>query len=263
MKQFGKLDEMSLEEVVGSLKAHDEKVNGQDEKGTGQLLFIEEEWVKREGTENLRLLLTREEWLKRSNKGATESSQTWRNKNTGGVQGGRGGRDKSRVRCFNYLGYGHYAADYRKSKKEKDTKIKANLALVQDDEPALLFTKTNEGEGKALLLNEGDVVPKLIDSINTKIESNVWYLDNGASNHMTGERNKFKELDESVTGKVKFGNGSTVEIKGKGVVSCKCKNREDIALRNVYFIPILCSNIVSLGQLSDPGKKVFLSSAYI
>ncbi|KAL8095336.1 hypothetical protein AgCh_036706 [Apium graveolens] len=168
---------------------------------TSAIEQFEEECVKREGTENPYLLLTREEWLKRSNKGVAESSQTWRNKNTGGVQGGRG-------------------ADCRKSKKKKDTKLEASLALIQDDEPALLFMETYEGEGKALLLNEGDVVPKLIDSIHTKIESNVWYLDNGASNHMTGERNKFKELDESVTGKVKFGDGSTVEIKGKGVVSC-------------------------------------------
>lgn len=195
MEQFGKVDEMSLEEAVGSLKVHDEKVNGQEEKATGQLLLTEEEWVKREGAENSRLLLTREEWLKKSNRGAAESSQAWRNKNIGGGQGGRGGRDKSRVRCFNCLGYGHYAVDCRKSKKEKDTKPEANLALVQDEEPALLFTEASENKDQKLLLNEGDVMPRLTDSINNKIESNVWYLDNGASNHMTGERKKFKELD--------------------------------------------------------------------
>lgn len=106
-------------------------------------------------------------------------------------------------------------------------------------------------------------MPKLTDSINNKIESNVWYLDNGASKHMTEEHNKFKELDESVAGKVKFGDGSTVKIKGKGVVSFKCKNGENIALRDVYFIPTLCSNIVSVGQLSEARKKVVLSGSYL
>ncbi|GJU75218.1 ribonuclease H-like domain, reverse transcriptase, RNA-dependent DNA polymerase [Tanacetum coccineum] len=42
-----------------------------------------------------------------------------------------------------------------------------------------------------------------------------WYLDNGASNHMTGMRDHFENLDEKVSGRVKFGDGSYIEIKGK------------------------------------------------
>lgn len=64
MEQFGKINEISFEEVVGSLKAHEEKLKGQSEKGTGHLLLTEEEWQKREASEG-KLLLTREEWLKR------------------------------------------------------------------------------------------------------------------------------------------------------------------------------------------------------
>ncbi|GJU96164.1 ribonuclease H-like domain, reverse transcriptase, RNA-dependent DNA polymerase [Tanacetum coccineum] len=44
-----------------------------------------------------------------------------------------------------------------------------------------------------------------------------YVLDNRASNHMTGVREHFKELDEKVSGKVKFGDGSYIEIKGKDV----------------------------------------------
>jgi len=46
----------------------------------------------------------------------------------------------------------------------------------------------------------------------------LWYLDNGASNHMTGDLEKFKTLNDEITGKVKFGDGSMVEIKGKGTI---------------------------------------------
>lgn len=98
-------------------------------------------------------MLTREEWLKRSNKGGAEGSQYVRNKNSGGVTGGgRFIRDKSRVRCFNCQGFGHYAAECKKPKKERETKPKkeretkseANLVQVQDDEPTLVFTEANE-----------------------------------------------------------------------------------------------------------------------
>lgn len=62
---------------------------------------------------------------------------------------------------------------------------------------------------------------------------------------------------------MKFGDGSTVEIKGKGSVSLKWKNGEEKLLHEVYFIPNLCSNIISLGQLSEEGNKVILHKEYL
>ena len=46
----------------------------------------------------------------------------------------------------------------------------------------------------------------------------VWYLDSGATNHMTGDRAAFTELDTSIVGTVKFGDGSRVDICGQGTV---------------------------------------------
>ena len=46
--------------------------------------------------------------------------------------------------------------------------------------------------------------PKLGSSdVNHK---STWYLDSGASNHMTGSRESFVVLDESIKGSVKFGD---------------------------------------------------------
>ncbi|XP_074361120.1 uncharacterized protein LOC141701344 [Apium graveolens] len=157
MEQFGKLNEMSIEEAVGSLKAHEEKTRGQTEKLGNQLLLTEDEWAKRE-TNGGQLLLTKEEWLKRTSTGGTDSSQN--QKFRGGSKGLHGVRETKKV------------------------------------------------EERTLLLNEKDVRPKLSKDFDMQTESNLLYLDNGASNHMTGLRSKFKELDESITGQVKFGDGS-------------------------------------------------------
>ena len=48
--------------------------------------------------------------------------------------------------------------------------------------------------------------------------SDLWYLDTGATNHMTGQRNFFTTLDELADDFVKFGDNSRVEIKGCGSV---------------------------------------------
>jgi len=49
-----------------------------------------------------------------------------------------------------------------------------------------------------------------------------WYLDSSASNHMTGSKAAFSELDGNVTGKMKFGDGSRVAIRGCGTIIFRC-----------------------------------------
>ncbi|XP_074351841.1 uncharacterized protein LOC141690993 [Apium graveolens] len=209
IEQFGDLENMTIEEVIGSLKAHEERLKGKQVENTrGQLLLTEKEWMKRERNDG-QLLLTKEEWLKRSKAGGTEVSPNSKFQNNNGNQANRGGRD-------------------RKGSTEKES---------------------------TLLLNENSLSPRL-KKAEKEVDSNVWYLDNGASNHMTSQRAKFRELEEGVTGLVKFGDESTVEIKGKGSVVFKCKNGEDIIFKEVYYIPKLYNNIISLGQLSENGNIV-------
>ena len=49
-----------------------------------------------------------------------------------------------------------------------------------------------------------------------------WYLDSGASNHMTGSKAAFSELDDDVTGTMKFDDGSRVAIQGRGTIIFRC-----------------------------------------
>jgi hypothetical protein len=146
-------------------------------------------------------------------------------------------------------------------------------------EPALLHAITEEPESfehtltdlnqrpggwGTVILKEDRVIPELHltgGGVNT---SNVWYLDNGVSNHMTGDRGKFLELDLKIAGKVRFGDGSAVDIVGKGSVLFQCKNSSDQwLLHDVFYIPKLKANLVSLGQLTETCHRINLDDDWL
>jgi len=49
----------------------------------------------------------------------------------------------------------------------------------------------------------------------------VWFMDSGWSNHMTGTRSLFKELDENQKSEVRFGDDRMVKVEGKGTIGIK------------------------------------------
>ena len=138
------------------------------------------------------------------------------------------------------------------------------MAQVEDDKPALLLAKYDKDEGEMMLLNEERVVPSQpADSEKNRSESNVWYLDNGASNHMTGYKSKFTELNEGIIGLVKIGDGLMLKIEGKGSIIFRCKKGEERIFHEVYYIPNLRSNIISLGKKSEERNRVVFKGEFL
>lgn len=68
IEKCGDLEVMTVEEAVGSLKDHEERMKGKNHKnGGGELLLTEEVWLKKE-REEMKLLFNKDKWLKRNNK---------------------------------------------------------------------------------------------------------------------------------------------------------------------------------------------------
>lgn len=269
LEQFGDLDKMTVEEVIGRLKAHEERMKGHGDSDDRKLLLTHQEWSERNKKKE------EGDSRSKSNRGGFGGSRG-RGRGRGRDGGGRGGRgrgrshyqkdggrgsssnqDKSKIQCYNCQQFGHYAGECPNPRKERS--YENNLIQHEDNEPALLLSTFN-GE---VFLNEENVKPEIRSPGEKKEKSSLWYLDCGASNHMTGDRSKFKTFDKSIHGQVKFGNDFKVKIEGKGSIVFQCKNGELRKLDDVYYIPDLCSNIISLGQLAEGGDQIMIKDPFM
>lgn len=93
-----------------------------------------------------------------------------------------------------------------------------------------------------------DVVPN---------SNTVWYLDLGASSHMNEHKNLFVEMQEIEDGHMSFGDESEIQVKGKGKISFSHNGKESLIVE-VYYVPDMKSNILSMGELMEKGSSVFM-----
>ena len=82
---------------------------------------------------------------------------------------------------------------------------------------------------------------------------NLWYLDSGCSNHMTGEPDIFINFDQSFNSQVKLGDGNMQKVVGKGTIVVHTKGGNKKLIFYVLYVPNLTQNLLSVGQLTQKG----------
>ncbi|KAE8732360.1 phytosulfokine receptor 1-like [Hibiscus syriacus] len=98
------------------------------------------------------------------------------------------------------------------------------------------------------------VEAKVDNYYSIEITSNAIIVENsGCSNHMTGVRSMFKELDESYKIKVRLGDNKQIKVEGKGTVAVKEKKT-----RKIITVPMSGNNMFPL-EVSDAGDYVFVA----
>jgi hypothetical protein len=247
IEMFCDLKTLTIEDLVGRLRAAEDRLEPSTEQAA----------EKGKST----LLLT-EEWLARNKSrmvGSDSSSQGGKGgshhvkKNKAGPQPGGDKTDRDKRNCHPSSGtprrngrckkcgvFGHWARECLNKKAGKDEQEDAahHVAIDADKAPALLVAQvcnvmsTPKVGWQGLFLNQERVFP-------AKYDAGVWVLDTGATNHMTGCRDSLADLDETVQGAVRFGDGSTVKIRGVGAVTIAGRNQEHRVLTGVYFILLL------------------------
>jgi hypothetical protein len=273
IEKFYDLETMPLEQAVGRLKTFKERTRSRvpvsGRVSDGQLLLTKAEWdalskKNRDPSSGYKNLYSADSGS-RGRGGRNHGRGRGRGRHGSlqkdGVDGSVGGRrDKSHIQCFNCGKMGHYRSECRAPKKQQA----AHLTQAEDVELALLLALTKESalvpqqRQEMVFFNEEKVWPDLHLANGVTEACDTWYLDNRASNHMTGDKAKFHKLDESLTGRVKFGDAFVVQIMAKGSILFKCKNGDQWLLQEVYYIPRLCTNLVSIGQLTENGQKIIM-----
>lgn len=255
LEQVLDLNSTGFEDIVGRLKAYEERIGDENQKeDQGKLMWTNNDQRDRGGRGT----------YDQNNRGGHGVFRGG-GRNRGGGSRGRGrGRfnsqhsggeigesnqkqkkDRSKVVCWRCDKPGHYVSTCPERPKTQEV----NLNKTQTADAALYVHEV-------VFLNEDRVFPNNYDT--NYSDASIWYLDNGASNHMTGNKDYFSSLDESLKGRVKFGDGSCVDIVGKGTIVFVGKTGEKKALKEIYYIPDLKHNIISLGQATENGCEVLM-----
>eukprot|EP00253_Pinus_taeda_P025406 PITA_25406 len=170
----------------------------------------------------------------KSRKGKGKASHSKLNSCHGGKKG-----DKSKVRCLNCHGMGHYPTNFQ-SKKSKKRSIKGL-------------------EGEALASQfEMDFI--LIACMVSSIVCCICNLDSGASFHMNGDKLLFNTLEEKgLKMHIEMGDDRKYNVLGVGTVVFQREHGAPLTLTDVKYVPRLKKNLVSVMMLEEKGYDVVFS----
>ena len=88
----------------------------------------------------------------------------------------------------------------------------------------------------------------------------VWYLDSGASFHMTGDKELFSDLEEKdLQMHIEIGDDGWYSAMGIGTITFEGESGKPFLLKDVMHVPGLKKNLVSVAMLEDKGYDVVFS----
>ena len=159
---------------------------------------------------------------------------------------------RSSIQCYVCNKYGHKSADCR----YKCTRCRIPNHSQRD----CRYQKNNE----ANFTENNDSQEQLFYTCfsSHKDSQDVWYVDSGCSNHMTGNKQCFVKLEEKVNSQVKLGDGKLHNVEGKGIISVQTKGGIPKLVYDVLYVPNLAQNLLSVGQLLQRGFLVKFEDDY-
>lgn len=86
-------------------------------------------------------------------------------------------------------------------------------------------------------------------------------MKSGCTNHMTNDKELFKNLYETNITKVRIGNGNLINVKGKNSISLEsCQGTK--VIHDILYVPQINQNLHNVGQLLEKDYKVIFENNF-
>ncbi|KAF7816710.1 rust resistance kinase Lr10-like [Senna tora] len=171
----------SFDDLMGSLQAHEDRLNKSSTRIEEKAFQVKGESSHTKSDGNV------------SNRSTSRGGYHARGRGGNRGRGGRSGEQRqvknNSIKCYYCGKIGHKEADCWT--KQRNEEKHANVA---EEEESMLF---------------------MAHFFDKNFANAVWFLDSGCSNHMTGSKQLFKELDEKETSTVRLGDDKVIQVEGK------------------------------------------------
>jgi len=123
---------------------------------------------------------------------------------------------------------------------------------------------SSEGSEGEALASQFEMEFALITCMVSSMMGCGWYLDSGASFHMTGDKSLFNALEEKdLNMRIETGDDERYSASGVGMVAFQREHGAPITLTDVKYVHGLKKNLVSVAVLEDHGYDVFFSKGKV
>lgn len=228
------LSQFSFVELVGSLQAHEARLNRSVEKNEEKAFQVKSEThSQKDKYENTVGKGGGRNGHRGRGRGRGRGRSCWQNDRrcfSDGQQsnGEKGMRNLKNIQCHHCKRFGHKEAYCWEKQKQQ-----ANYA-DKEEENRLFMACFHSNENM----------------------NGIWFLDSGCSNHMTSEKSSFQCLDESIKMQVKLGDDKQLHVEGKGTIAITTSSGKTKYLDDVFYVPKLAHNLLSVGQLMQKGYAI-------
>ena len=99
-----------------------------------------------------------------------------------------------------------------------------------------------------------------LNLLETPQNTTSWYLDSGATHHVSGEQSAFNSIHTTSGAQVRSAGGHSHPVAGVGNVQLQLSSGEIKSIDSVLYTPGITKNLLSVGALADQDKTLVFKS---
>lgn len=168
-------------------------------------------------------------------------------------------RDMKTVKCYNCQQMGHFASNCKEQRKERGTS--ANTLKKEKKEKVVMFmatTKASASDGNTSGTVKATSTKALASDGNTSgTDQDDWYIDSGASRHLTCNRNWMTEIETLPKPiEIYLADNSVLLAKEQGTVLYHSVGTESdyvMRIENVLYVENMGKSLFSVSQAASKG----------